>query len=512
MAARLKSEKVDGIETVTTKDLEPLVDSQQIQAAQLIPYSTFTKSQKWLIVFLIAFAGMFSPLSSFIYYPAITSLSKDLDVSIEMINLTITSYMIVSGIAPAILGDLADMTGRRWVYILTLTIYCAANVGLALQRSWSALLVLRMVQSVGSSATISIAYGIVADIASPAERGSFVGAVLCGPNVAPSLGPVLGGVLSQFVGWRWIFWTLVLLSGICLLWIGIFLPETSRHIVGNGSIPTAWYHQTAWSLLQRPRSQKQQSTQEPPKRNFHVPNPISCLKLLFHRSTSLIILVNGIYYMTYGCIQASMSSLFIELYDFNELEAGLIYLPFGVGCALASLVSGYIMNWDYRRTASEYGFVIDKVSGDDLTRFPIEKARFRSISYAVTLSSACIVGYGWALQAHTVMKSVAVSLILQFLLGSAASMVFNMCGTLLVDLHPKSPASAQAALNIVRCSLSAGGLALLQFVIDRVGVGWCFTIFAGLCLSMLLPIWTVHRYGMIWRKAQITASRVASAP
>ena len=78
-----------------------------------------------------------------------------------------------------------------------------------------------------------------------------------------------------------------------------------------------------------------------------------------------------------------------------------------------------------------------------------------------------------------------------------------MCGTLLVDLHPKAPASAQAALNIVRCSLSAGGLAVLQIVIDGVGVGWCFSIFAGLSLSMLLPIWTVHRYGMIWRKAAI---------
>ena len=151
MAAQLKSEKVDGVEIITSKDHEQPIGLQQAQTAQSIPYSTFTKRQKWLIVILIAFAGMFSPLSSFIYFPAITALSNDLDVSIEMINLTITSYMIVSGIAPAILGDLADMTGRRWVYILTLTIYCAANVGLALQRSWSALLVLRMIQSIGSS-------------------------------------------------------------------------------------------------------------------------------------------------------------------------------------------------------------------------------------------------------------------------------------------------------------------------------------------------------------------------
>jgi hypothetical protein len=86
----------------------------------------------------------------------------------------------------------------------------------------------------------------------------------------------------------------------------------------------------------------------------------------------------------------------------------------------------------------------------------------------------------------------------------------QMCGTLLVDLHPISPASAQAALNIVRCSLSAGGLAVLQVIIDSVGVGWCFTIFAGLCFGMLLPVWVVHRYGSVWRKATIPARQHAN--
>jgi MFS family permease len=192
-----KSREDDLAGVIPSGDPTLLVEPQQNGSAPPVPYSIFTKAQKRLIVFLIAFAGMFSPLSSFIYYPAITSLSKDLQVSIELINLTITSYMVVSGIAPAVIGDLADMTGRRWVYVLTLAIYCAADVGLALQRSWPALLVLRMVQSVGSSgkcgltmmgrallicltATISIAYGVVADIATPADRGSFVGAVLCG--------------------------------------------------------------------------------------------------------------------------------------------------------------------------------------------------------------------------------------------------------------------------------------------------------------------------------------------
>lgn len=122
----------------------------------LHPYSSFPKSQKWLIIILAAFAATFSPLSSFIFFPAVTALSEFLHVSIAKINLTITSYMVVAGIAPAVLGDLADSMGRRVVYLLMMSIYCAANVGLAFQSNWTALFILRMVQSAGSAGKSSV--------------------------------------------------------------------------------------------------------------------------------------------------------------------------------------------------------------------------------------------------------------------------------------------------------------------------------------------------------------------
>ncbi|KAL9116965.1 MAG: hypothetical protein Q9187_006503 [Circinaria calcarea] len=303
-------------------------------------YSNFTKAQKKRIVCLVAFAGMFSPLSSFIYYPAIKPIAQDLGVTIQLINLTVTSYMIVSGVTPAIVGDLADKVGRRPVYIVTFLIYVAANLGLAVQRSYPALLVLRMVQSAGSSGTISIAYGVVADIASPAERGSYVGAVLCGPNVAPSLGPVLGGGLAERAGWPWIFWFLTMISGFCLAVLVVFLPETSRAVVGNGSVPAKGINMTLGSILrsQRPYTPTREESQL--KRQIYFPNPLKCLLLLREKDTVLIVSINGIFYMTYSCIQASLSSLFIELYGFSELKAGLIYLPFGFGCVVASYTFG----------------------------------------------------------------------------------------------------------------------------------------------------------------------------
>ncbi|KAI9873713.1 MAG: hypothetical protein M1830_010695 [Pleopsidium flavum] len=431
-------------------------------------YSIFTTVQKRWIVLLVAFAAMFSPLSSFIYYPALSSLATDLKVSLELMNLTITSYMIVSGITPAMIGNMADMVGRRPVYVLTFLVYFAANIGLALQRSYPALFVLRMLQSVGSSGTISIAYGVIADIASPGERGSYNGIMLCGPNTAPSLGPVLGGVLAERAGWRWIFWFLTILSGFALIAMVLFLPETARNIVGNGGVSAKGINKSLLSSIKGWHLTTATDGKGLRKRKLRIPNPMTCLYVIFYKDTASIILVNAIFYMTYCCVQASLSTLFIRLYNFKELQAGLIYLPFGFGCAVAS----------YTTVAKAHGLTVDKLKGDDLSKMPLEEARLRSIWYPIAIAIIALAGYGWALHAKAI------------------------CGTLLSDLHPLCPATAQASLNIVRCSLAAGGLAALESIIDHLGVGWCFTLFAAICATAIPILLAERQWGMNWRLAR----------
>ena len=119
--------------------------------AALPLYSILTRRQKIFVLSLASFAATFSPLSSFIFFPAIDALSQALHVSVGRVNLTITSYMVVAGLAPAILGDLADKMGRRIVYLFMMGVYCIANIGLALQSNWTALFLLRMLQSTGSA-------------------------------------------------------------------------------------------------------------------------------------------------------------------------------------------------------------------------------------------------------------------------------------------------------------------------------------------------------------------------
>jgi MFS family permease len=114
-------------------------------------YSVFTTVEKWCIVAMVAYATWFSGLSSFIYFPAIPNLSSALSVSVDDINLTVTSYLAVATVAPALFGDFADVLGRRPVYLITLSLYFVANLSIALSKSYSALLGLRALQALAIS-------------------------------------------------------------------------------------------------------------------------------------------------------------------------------------------------------------------------------------------------------------------------------------------------------------------------------------------------------------------------
>lgn len=195
-------------------------------------HSIFSPRIRALVILSTVFATLFSPFSSFVYLPAITPIAETYHRSLADINLTVTVYQIMQAIAPLFFGDLSDQIGRRPVYIMTFAIYIGANIGLALQHNYAALMVLRALQSTGSSATVAIGSAVIADLTTSAERGGYITAAQAGVLFAPALAPVLGGILTQFLGWRSTFWFLVIAAGVFIIVYIPFVPEVSNiHII-----------------------------------------------------------------------------------------------------------------------------------------------------------------------------------------------------------------------------------------------------------------------------------------
>lgn len=458
------------------------------------PYSAFTPGMKTWITVMVAIGSFISPVTANIYFPALNSIAEDLKVSTGLVNLTLTTYMIFQGLSPTFFGDFGDKAGRRPAYILAFTIYLFANIGLALQRNYTALMVLRCVQSAGSSGTIALGYALVADIASTAERGRYIGFIGVGINIGPTLGPFLGGLLSQYLGWPSLFWFLAIFVAAWLIpWI-FTIPETCRNVVGNGSIPAQSWNFPWITYIQRSKTGTQEYAQT---QKLRFPNPLRTLVVVFEKEMGLILVINSILYIGFILPTATLGTLFKEIYGYNDLHIGLCYLPFGFGSCVSVVGQGYILDWNYRRIAKKMGFVISRRRGDDLSKFPIETARIQPMYPALAVGVGSLIAYGWTLQVEA---SVAAPLVLLFLIGMLIPSSFNVLSTLIVDLYPQSPATATAANNLVRCLVGAAATAVIEIIIRGVGRGWTFTIL-GLLIVVCVPgLLLLQRRGPMWRQ------------
>jgi MFS family permease len=496
------------------------------------PYTVFNGNEKGLLTIILAFAMLASPLTATIYLPLLPLLAIHFQVSIQDINLTITLYIIFQAIAPLIFATASDSLGRRPIYLITYAIYTAASLGLALNRtSYIALLVLRALQSLGASAVLAVAYGVVADVSPPANRGAMIGPIMAAANLAVCIGPVIGGwVALGSGGYEWVFWCLVIFGGTVLWVVGWAFPETARSLVGNGSLKATGLSRTWWSVLterikkrvgnikdtgeQDSKDSTDSTDKAEPKheslgKKFKVANPLAAIRILFWKDTALVLWIAASPYAVYYCIQASIPTIYNDIYGFNELQIGLSYLTGGVGVVLGGYLNGKMMDNNYKVTAKSIGHTVNKVSGDDLTHFPIEQARARGSWYLLLSYSCALAGYGWAVQNHA---HVSIPLILQFVLAVLCTSFQQTFNTLLVDIFPASPSTAAASSNITRCALSAAMVAVMQPLVQCMGRGWYFTLLTVLSGGGgFVAAWFIKRKGMGWRRKRISKTSVPTS-
>jgi multidrug resistance protein len=412
---------------------------------------------------------------------------------------------IFQAAAPTIIGGWSDRIGRRPAYLFSFIVFTAVNIGLALQRSYAALAVLRCMQSIGSSGTVALSSAVVSDVATRQQRGSYIGLAALGGSMGPALGPVIGGLLTHFLGWPSIFWFLSIYSGAMLLVYIIFIPESCRNIVGDGTLEPQPWNKPLVQYIWPPKYEAESASRRTNKRR---PGIFSSVPVILDKECFLLLLCGGIIYAGYYMIITGLPQQLQSSYNFNSIQVGLCYLPIGIPMLIMRPIIGKIMDFNFRRHARKTGIEVVHNRQTETEDLPIERARLEISLGLMYLSAAAILPYGWVMGLPS--PSLAAVLVLLTITGLCISATFQPVTALVIDIQPERPAAATAAFNFVRCILGAGGVAIVTPLLNSIGRGWTSTLIATVWVMFSGCWWAVLVWGPRWRKEKAAKSSQSS--
>ncbi|KAF9926478.1 hypothetical protein FBU30_003949 [Linnemannia zychae] len=187
------------------------------------------RRKKNIVVFVIAYCAFVGPLGSSIYMPAVLNIKDDLNTTSSLVSATLSVYVLGLGIMPIFWAALTDFLGRRPIYLISMFIFIIGSIFAAISHNIWVFLIMRLVQSIGSSSVLAVGGGSLSDVFHSSERGTAFGLYYIGPLVAPMVGPIVGGVISDHAGWRCTMWLLLGTAVVAFLMVLLILPETYRH-------------------------------------------------------------------------------------------------------------------------------------------------------------------------------------------------------------------------------------------------------------------------------------------
>ncbi|KAG1107328.1 hypothetical protein G6F42_016406 [Rhizopus arrhizus] len=440
---------------ITVVDVkEPAKQQQQDE-----PYSVFSTRTKILIVMTVSISGFFSPFSTNIYFPALTC------------------------------------------------------IGLACTRNFETLLSLRMLQAIGSSSAIAVGAGSIGDISTPAERGGYMGIY----SMCSFLGPLMDILAARHYGSSSLAFSDILTARNIALSSGQWIHlRKSNAMASVEEIPIQHGKRSAKGdnnqdkqavCIKHPdefKNAKQTMHVSNANRWRNVPNPFQSLAYLKEKDVAVLLLYNSLQYAGLYSVLTSLTELFIGTYGLDEFQVGLCFLSNGFGASIGSFTAGRLLNWKFHQIAKSLNMDEKYTKRGNLDPdFPIESARMGFTWIWGIAFSVAMIAYGWCLfyKVH-----IAIPIMLNFAswtVSCLSTSTFTATNTLLVDLFPKNSAAIIASNNLTRCFLAAAVVMAVQPGIERLGVGWMFTLISLVLLVSRVSMVVLLRYGPKWRNQRL---------
>src|SRR6201993_5111172 len=164
------------------------------------------KSNPWLIAVVVAMAAFMEVLDTSIANVALPHLAGDLGASNDESTWVLTSYLVSNAVVLPISGWLATAFGRKKFFLLCIFMFTVTSLLCGIAPSLPILILFRVIQGAGGGGLQPMAQAILADPFPPQKRGLAFALYGITAVMAPTIGPTLGGFLTDNYSWRWIFY------------------------------------------------------------------------------------------------------------------------------------------------------------------------------------------------------------------------------------------------------------------------------------------------------------------
>jgi len=163
---------------------------------------------------------------------ALPSIGSEFAIDAVTLSWIATSFILSAAVFLIPFGRIADLRGRKKVFIWGGAIFGVASVMAALAWSAEVLIAARVIQGLGGAMLFGTGTAIISSVFPPGERGRAMGINIGVTYIGLSLGPFLGGLMTQYMGWRSLFWLIALLC--CLLFAVTLLKLKSEWAESRG--------------------------------------------------------------------------------------------------------------------------------------------------------------------------------------------------------------------------------------------------------------------------------------
>lgn len=177
-----------------------------------------TPKRYGLFVAFIAIIGAFSSLVNDMYLPTIPSMMKEFHTTPSMTQMGISMAMLGMGLGSVIWGSASDRYGRKPTLIISLIIFVLSTVISLFSANITFFIICRLFQGIGAGGAMVLSTSIPADVYMGRQLAKLMAIIGVINGVAPALGPVVGGFMADWIGWRGIFVVLLIIGLVMTFW------------------------------------------------------------------------------------------------------------------------------------------------------------------------------------------------------------------------------------------------------------------------------------------------------